>query len=188
MALALLAAGCLDGSESQDAMITDSTGEIFSISCEGSRCSVESLSDELPEPECLAKQSATYSFFLARFVAIAAACAEEDGTWTSRTEWQRPAACGQDSDCPPLLGRDFVCRAGLCQSPDVVGQDEAVIKEPDVWLLCFAPIDRTETVDLGTGLEVHRRVQELVDAACGPDASADTVCTLPLPQDCRQPL
>lgn len=169
------------------AVVTDSTGDSFRITCEGAACDVDAVSDGVPMPSCDGGETAGYSFFAGRFVDLTAACFADDGTWTSLGHWGRPAACERDDDCPALLDATFECRAGLCQNVDVAAWPEDVVTRSDVWFLCSATVPRSATIGDGADAQTLVDIGARVDAACGADTPSDAVCPLPLPDGCMQP-
>ena len=162
--------------------VADSSGAGFGWSCTSSGCSVVGTTNTPPLPTCNGGEVANYGFSADRFVSINAACGN---VWFS--EWQRPVICSADNDCPQLYefptAEWFACRNGLCQNADTRTFPVDTIAQLDVFLLCYGPIPRPDTLSLSSPDAVT--VTMLVNSACpsGPEGA----CSLPLPTPCVQP-
>jgi len=183
MRLLLLAilTGCTDPLVDE---FKDSSSAAFLYVCDES-CGVE-MTSTTPELPVQCPDGAYYALSWGRFVDVHAACAEEDGGWSSSSNWTRPAACSNDVDCQTfdVAGFEYECRVGLCQNRDLERYPPMFVNWGTALLLCYGPHAREATYDATN--EVAIMIDDTVTAAC-PSRSDRDACTLPLPASCSQP-
>lgn len=157
------------------ARIRDTTGASFALHCDGDVCDLVP-EPGTPPPATCDGQKVWYSYSVGRFVSICSVSAIEghDG-WVSGPSLCRLAVCERDDDCPVLLGRDFVCRTGLCQGDGELGSSH-------VASLCFDKTPRAADCHAQIeNPEVHA-VFDLVRETCPWQGESCSV-----PSSCRQP-
>ncbi|APR80027.1 Hypothetical protein A7982_05374 [Minicystis rosea] len=146
--------------------------------CDDGVCQLEPELGTTPPATC-DDAPVWYSYFVGRFVNICAVAGFGDhGAWSTDATRCRLAVCDSDDDCPVLLGREYACRARLCQRSN--GSNE--LDNIDVTSLCFGATPRpTECIEQIEDPEV-RAVFELVDERCPVAGGACSV-----PASCHQP-
>jgi hypothetical protein len=177
-ALAFAATTSACGSAAQTdnpARIRDTAGATFALICEGGVCQLDP-EPGTPPPATCGDARVWYSYFLGRFVNICSASgfADHEG-WATNGPLCRLAACESDDECPELLGREYVCRSGLCQ------RDEE-LTNLDVVSLCFDAAPRPSDCHAQVQAPAVEAVLDLVNQACPPLGGACTV-----PASCRMP-
>lgn len=182
----ILTSGCLSHSDRPTARdnptgVVDTAGTAFAWQCDDDGCRVAMDATTPRAPACEDDEVAGYGYAAAHFLSIMSAC---NNTWLE--QWERPIACQRDADCPQLYefstDSRFECRNGLCQNIDIAAYPTDAIGYFDAFLLCIAPVARTETIEPGTSVTID--VTARVNAACTTPGGA---CTLPLPPPCLNP-
>jgi hypothetical protein len=158
--------------------IVDSSAAPFELQADGS---IEMVAATPPPAPC-GGDRAIYAWSLGRFITISSACADDDGSWTSASNLERPLACTNTDDCPQWKSWSFECRSGLCQNADTTRWPPLVVSWSMATELCYAPFPRGDTIDpLGpAALQVY----QATTSVC-PSTSTQA-CTLPLPGICWQ--
>jgi len=160
------------------ARLRDTTGAKFALICNEDVCQLDA-EPGTPPPATCNDSPVWYSYFVGRFVSICSASGLSDSEgWATDGSLCRLAVCESDDECPLLLGREYVCRSGLCQNAD--GSED--LWNDDVTSLC---LDKTpRATDCRARLEdaVVRAVFDLVDETCPPLGD-----TCSVPASCRQP-
>lgn len=159
--------------------IVDSSGAPFALQLDGTIDMV----DGTPMPASCRSGRAFYAWALGRFITIASACADDDGSWGSTGNRERPVACTETSDCPQWKSWSFECRSGLCQNTDTALFAPNFVDWSMVSELCYAPFPRADTIELFSpaALEVYQAVMSVCPSL------NEGACTLPLPAICWQP-
>lgn len=133
--------------------VVDTAGTAFAWQCDDDGCRVAMDATTPRAPACEDDEVAGYGYAAAHFLSIMSAC---NNTWLE--QWERPIACQRDADCPQLYefstDSRFECRNGLCQNIDIAAYPTDAIGYFDAFLLCIAPVARTETIEPGTSVTI----------------------------------
>jgi hypothetical protein len=160
--------------------IVDSSGAPFALRADGRLDIVAGTPAPAP---CKDAGRAVYAWALGRFISIGSACAQDDGSWTTIGNRERPVACTTTDDCPQWNSWSFECRSGLCQNADTTQFPPLFVNWDMANLLCHAPFPRADTLDPLSPTSVQ--VYQATTSVCSSTAS-NAGCMLPLPPTCWQ--
>lgn len=164
--------------------VTDTLGNVFTVSCSNLYCSLSPLDPNLKPLSCNSDPNGGTDLFAVvwgtRFMTIHAILNPASGAdiLLNPAEPARPIACTADADClPGAFPTPYTCQAGLCQYISA----SAPMLTVDVVALCQADIPWPKECPYLTNPKFAARVAE-VAAVCGSQTQCSAV-----PADCLQP-